>query len=255
MKPLCQISALCVEQLPNYPFPPSYWEERDEELLTKALYQNPRKRKERLVNLKMRCVEELLFDPFLPPKVRKSAASGAAASVAAAAKQCPLSEIVASMGRPTVEAVTFALTCAEAEVPRVRKGAPRAAGAPVSMTKVYCTKARAMNGTGAVLWEQTLTMPKAQIKSKTMACIRAMVAGLGDWLTAERLPDVQARGVKLDVDRALANALRRAVDDRLRERLERTAADADMAALTECCEDLLTFNIWNVLKDIPHAFV
>ncbi len=65
MKPICQLYALCVEQLPGYGYPPSYWVQIDVELEEKDLYKNPKKRKDRISALKMKVVEELLFEPYL----------------------------------------------------------------------------------------------------------------------------------------------------------------------------------------------
>jgi len=66
MKPVCQLYALCVEQLPGYSFPPSYWLEREAELEEHATYKgNAKKIRDRLAAVKMRIVEELLFEPFV----------------------------------------------------------------------------------------------------------------------------------------------------------------------------------------------
>jgi hypothetical protein len=77
MKPICQIYALCVEQLPEYSYPPGYWVQMDEELKYKTLYENEKKRAERVKALRSKVVEELLFEPYLcqlEPAVMKAAA-------------------------------------------------------------------------------------------------------------------------------------------------------------------------------------
>ena len=66
MKPVCQLYALCVEQLPGYSFPPSYWAERENELDEHGSYKgNAKKIKDRISAVKMRVAEELLFEPFI----------------------------------------------------------------------------------------------------------------------------------------------------------------------------------------------
>jgi hypothetical protein len=65
LKPVCQLFALCLTKLPDYCFPPEYWEQIDEELLGKDLYKDPKKRENRIEALKQREVENLLFDKFL----------------------------------------------------------------------------------------------------------------------------------------------------------------------------------------------
>jgi hypothetical protein len=65
LKPICQLYALCVEQLPDYTEADDYWERVEEELKKKALYEDEKKRKDRIQALRMKMVEHLLFEPFL----------------------------------------------------------------------------------------------------------------------------------------------------------------------------------------------
>jgi hypothetical protein len=65
MKPVSQLFALCVEQLPGYAYPPGYWLEMDEDLAGKPMYKDIKKRTTRIGDLRMRCAAELLFDPYL----------------------------------------------------------------------------------------------------------------------------------------------------------------------------------------------
>lgn len=75
MKPVIQLYALCLDQLPNYDKDNDYWINLDKSLLEKPLYIDDRKRKNRLDNLKLQMVEELLFKEFInmlsEPKIRK----------------------------------------------------------------------------------------------------------------------------------------------------------------------------------------
>ena len=74
-KPIGQLFTLCVEQIPGYYFEPGYWMQMDTELEEKDIYKNEKKRKSRIQALKMKVVENLLFDEFIdkltPPKIAK----------------------------------------------------------------------------------------------------------------------------------------------------------------------------------------
>jgi DNA polymerase delta subunit 1 len=76
MKPILQLYALCIEQLPGYDKDEEYWRNVDNDLLTKPMYQDNMRRKNRLDNLKLLAVKELLFDKYInvlsEPKERKN---------------------------------------------------------------------------------------------------------------------------------------------------------------------------------------
>jgi len=75
MKPVLQLYALCLTDLNDYKEAHDYWEKIEDELKLKPLYQDPIKRKNRLDNLKLMKVQELLFDEFIyklkEPKKKK----------------------------------------------------------------------------------------------------------------------------------------------------------------------------------------
>jgi hypothetical protein len=75
MKPVLQLYALCLDQLPGYDKCEEYWDDVEKALLEKPLYQNDIRRKNRINNLKLMMVKELLFDKFInmltEPKVAK----------------------------------------------------------------------------------------------------------------------------------------------------------------------------------------
>lgn len=79
MKPILQLYALCIEHLPGYDKDEEYWQKVDNELQTKPMYQDVMRRKNRLDNLKLLAVKELLFDKYIniltepkEPKIRKA---------------------------------------------------------------------------------------------------------------------------------------------------------------------------------------
>jgi len=67
MKPICQLYALCVEKLPGYDYPDWYWTQVEEELYASnpVFITNEIKLKDKLTALKMKMVEEILFEPIL----------------------------------------------------------------------------------------------------------------------------------------------------------------------------------------------
>jgi DNA polymerase elongation subunit (family B) len=65
INPITQLYALCVEKLPDYSYSPGYWTQIEEELMGKELYRdNDKKRKDRITTLRMREVEDLLFESY-----------------------------------------------------------------------------------------------------------------------------------------------------------------------------------------------
>ena len=85
MKPVCQLYALVVNDLPGYDYGPGYWAQMDEEMIGHRLYADDKKRKDRLTALKMKVVAELLFEPYLadlpdlykPPKALRGSRANA----------------------------------------------------------------------------------------------------------------------------------------------------------------------------------
>lgn len=93
MKPILQLYALCLNRLPGYVKNETYWSEVEKVLLEKPMYQNEIRRANRIANLKLAMVKELLFDKFInilrepkAPTVRKSKAVGGAGTAANATK-------------------------------------------------------------------------------------------------------------------------------------------------------------------------
>ena len=89
MKPVLQLYALCLERLPGYDKSDEYWDDVEKGLLDKPLYQNETRRKNRIGNLKLMMVKELLFDRFInmlqEPKAPRGKAKTATKSKEAAA--------------------------------------------------------------------------------------------------------------------------------------------------------------------------
>jgi len=65
MKPLLQLYALCLDELPGYDKDDVYWCEIDKNLQIKPIYQDEIKRRNRIDSLKLQMVKALLFDKFI----------------------------------------------------------------------------------------------------------------------------------------------------------------------------------------------
>ena len=65
MKPLLQLYALCLDELPGYEKDDKYWQEIDKNLQIKPIYQDEIKRNNRIDNLKLQMVKALLFDSYI----------------------------------------------------------------------------------------------------------------------------------------------------------------------------------------------
>lgn len=75
MKPVLQLYVLCLQELDIYSQEPDYWMKIEEELKLKEMYKDDTRRSNRLANLKLLKVQELLFDEFIyklkEPKISK----------------------------------------------------------------------------------------------------------------------------------------------------------------------------------------
>jgi len=75
MKPVLQLYSLCLTNLSDYSEVDEYWEKVENELMKKEMYKDETRRKNRLENLRLLKVQELLFDEFInqlkEPKMKK----------------------------------------------------------------------------------------------------------------------------------------------------------------------------------------
>ena len=112
MKPILQLYALCIEQLPGYDKDEEYWQKVDNDLQNKPMYQDMMRRKNRLDNLKLLAVKELLFDKYIniltepkEPKIRKATKSAKSAKSHATKAESgePESDSVGSNGNEIIK--------------------------------------------------------------------------------------------------------------------------------------------------------
>jgi DNA polymerase elongation subunit (family B) len=76
MKPILQLYVLCLDELNDYNEESNYWDTIEEGLKIKKMYEDDKRRKNRIENLKLLKVKELLFDEFInklkEPVIKKS---------------------------------------------------------------------------------------------------------------------------------------------------------------------------------------
>ena len=65
MKPILQLYVLCLNSLPDYNEADDYWNKIENDLQLKEMYKDEKRRKNRIDNLKLAKVQELLFDEFI----------------------------------------------------------------------------------------------------------------------------------------------------------------------------------------------
>ena len=91
MKPILQLYVLCLNELDAYQEAADYWTKIEEELKVKEMYKDDTRRKNRIENLKLMKVQELLFDEFISklkePKVKAIKAPKTAATKTPAKKK------------------------------------------------------------------------------------------------------------------------------------------------------------------------
>jgi DNA polymerase delta subunit 1 len=75
MKPILQLYVLCLKDLADYKEGYDYWDKIEETLKDKEMYKDDKRRKNRMDNLKLMKVQELLFEEFInklkEPKIKK----------------------------------------------------------------------------------------------------------------------------------------------------------------------------------------
>lgn len=229
--PICQLYALCLEQIPNYPYDPSYWEQMDVELSYKEQYQDPKKRKVRITTLKMRCAEELLFEPYYRQlgedimKMAKKAAKPAKIKILPKlgaheiAPDAPLVQIIATDNKKT-KSYDLAITVIHQEEVKHE-------------------------------WKESV-LKKKSVTTKQSVYIRAAE------MAFERLKEVQMgdEGVRIQVGckdflRSWKKVIAQA--DGLSDRIEAVIKENDIGAMNEVRSMMLFLNLVDASETIPYC--
>jgi DNA polymerase elongation subunit (family B) len=224
IKPICQLYALCVEKLPGYSYPPGYWVQLDEELKHHKTYgDHDKKRKDRISTLKMRLVEELLFEPYLSqlqdgqekPKrgTRKRAGTQSA---------LPLSEDA------------YLLTVQAKEVKRGKRYGIHVRLADTHATGVY-ENTEEHNG----------------VKLDTI--IRGLESAMKDIFTKH--PDIQSKGIRIVVDKPLLRVWKSAMGkmDTIVAELKAAMDNQDIGKFQELSQLQRMMNLLSLQEKVPYV--
>lgn len=184
MNPISQIYELCLDQLPNYSYPPSYWDEMEEELKSSKMYcDNEVRRANRIASLRNKEVIQLLFDSFLVKKVKP-------VRVSKKEKKVILPTYKLSVDAPTLH---FDITENKDE-------------------KHYVTTAE-FHVKGEVVETDTFTIPKKGVyNSKIKACPKALYDVLKKYMSTHHSL-LEKEGIRLNIkDKRYKNNLLSAIE-------------------------------------------
>jgi len=246
MKPVCQLYALCVEQLPGYPFPPGYWLQMDEELSHNPIYKDERKRKDRITAIKMKAVEEIIFLPYLEtlqptiPKPKKKSVEGASSSSSSGRKSTTKTMHLVLGDHPLVLCITISEKEDDGSVLTTNKKKPGAINIqPSSLTKksrIYRGVAKLSSDTGDIWVHEQSYSKKNNNKGKCSAYL-AEVAVKHIISTPDILANASANGMcfegELLFKRSLRAAIKKSDEYRLGNINESLEADPDIGAHME----------------------
>jgi DNA polymerase elongation subunit (family B) len=229
MKPICQMYALCVEQLPNYTYPPSYWIQWDEELKQNKIYENDTKRKNRIDALREQEVEHLLFDPYLEKK-RK---------VRTLASETP---------HPKVKKV----------IPKhsVNMDAPKLKFKITENKELKQFESHVCFLIGHdVLFEKDITLPKKKL-NKTDACNKIMYDIFKEIFKTHE-ETIRLHGLQLEFDKYYARILKQTLEKQedIMLELQKAQQEGDIGKFEELSDLLASVQIANVLYKYKHIFI
>lgn len=228
-KPICQLYALCVEELPQYSFPPGYWEQIEEELMQTPLYGNSeKKRKDRISALRMKEVDQLLFAPFkntlIEVKKKKKTTAGTKKIVPLPVMNTPCMVV-------------------RLEVKDDKKN------------KEYHGSIKAFSPQGEALhsWEEVIAKKK---KGTTIQFAYRMVAELAFQKMHEAYGKIlRDQGLRFEVANAtFLRTWKQALtkSEEYRESMQKAIAEQDIGRFNELREEFMLFNLMEVSESIPY---
>lgn len=108
LKPISQLYALCVESLPGYNYPADHWETQKQILLASPTYNNEKKCKKKIMDMKIRVVEHLLFKAYIDSLGGKCKRLTANAPSASSPKKSPKKKYETEIG-PNAPTLTLSV--------------------------------------------------------------------------------------------------------------------------------------------------
>jgi DNA polymerase elongation subunit (family B) len=228
MKPICQLYALCVERLPSYNYPPSYWIQWDEELKQNKLYENDTKRKNRIDALKEQEAESLLFSEFLEKKRKQRVL----ASETKKPKSIPIIEHDVKLDAPKLK---FSIQ----ENKETKE---------FTSEIIFLIKHDVQVHKNIVLAKKKLT--------KTDACNKIMYDIITE-IVKSYGQVIQTEGILLEFDKYYTRVLKQAIEkqESILEELEKAQKEGDFVKFEEYTNLLTSFKIAQVLHEYKHKFI
>ena len=233
MKPICQLYALCVERLEDYAYPPGYWIEMDDDLSAKQMYKDPKKRRNRIDDLRLRCASEILFDPYLvqlgdAPK-RKSAPSASKAR-----EEAKIRRLANISAKPITHELTLATSDAKSK--------------DYTGTVAYYAVSRA-----EPMWRKEYTYTKKDAKNRLICQIKTMEMAFDELFNGNLLPKDGA--IRIKANKLFAGKWKKALvnADDLGEQLKKAIETQDYGAFEENTALQLFMRLVSVSEKYPYV--
>ena len=222
-KPIAQIFALCVEKLPNYSYPPSYWMQADEELRSNTIYgDNDLKRHSRIVALKQKETIALLFDEFVIKKERVSR------------KKVVIQKHTLSLD----ETPKISLSVTDMKVQKQFKGEFE------------------LTVKSTVIHVDEFFIDKKNRMSKKQA-ITLMMLKIMKLLENDHSELIQEKGILLNLEKSYMTTLKKALEDheKLNENLDKAVSEADFESIYDNTEMIESFKIAKMIYRYKYMFL
>jgi DNA polymerase elongation subunit (family B) len=234
MKPVLQMYALCVDKLPGYNFSPDYWIQLDVEMSSHRLYGDEKKRKNRLMALKEREVEDLLFAPYLNQLCPEKAKSAPRSRK----KQHALDATDTKNNKANENKPEYILN-----ITYVQESKPKRFN--ITITLIDTTAANP----NTEVWRQNSEIKKNKYQALTWATEQAFKAIFTD------LPVVRQGRLKIVTDKLFISRWKTAFNtiDTLTERIEKALANNDSESIEEVNETTSLVNLIGFYDTIPYT--
>lgn len=222
-KPIAQIFALCVEKLPNYSYPMSYWIQADEELRYNKIYgDNDLKRHSRIVALKQKEATALLFDEFVVKKQKISK------------KKVVIQKYTLSVD----ETPKISLGVTECKLQKHFKG---------QFELSFKSK---------VLYAEDIIIDNKKRMAKKQA-ITLMMLKIMKLLDKEYSVLIQEKGILLDLEKSYTTTLKKTLEDhdKLNDNLDKAVKDNDFETIQDNTEMIQSFKIVKMIYRYKYMFI
>lgn len=222
-KPIAQIFALCVDKLPNYSYPESYWIQADEELRHNKIYgDNDLKRHSRIVALKQKETIALLFDEFVIKKTKVST------------KRVVIQKFTLSLD----DTPKVSLVVKDVKEEKRFKGEFE-----FSLKK-------------KILYAEDIFVDKKGRMSKKQA-ITLMMLKIMKLLAKDHNKMLEEKGILLNLEKSYTNTLKKTLEEHsnLNDNLDKAVSEVDFESIQENIEMMESFKIAKMIYHYKYMFL